>query len=188
MAISVRKDVDELVLALSYVLNAMQSQVQTDGYHRDLTQITSAPILDYSNITVTNVTVSAPTAVDLPTTIFMANQVLAVLGNLHMPDDQVHLIKDGYNNPIVNDGYVNAVDLPSVEALLNGLTSCFVAHLTQSGVHVHNDNTTYAGLTTPATNLTSSENLANSLKAAVNTHMANAGTSLICPRIKIVSM
>lgn len=186
MAISVRNNVSELVLALAYAVNAMQSQVQTDGYHRDLTQTTSTPILDVSGIVLTNVTVSAAAATNLATTIFSANQSLAVLGNMHMPDAQVHLKADVVNNPIL-DGYLPAVDLPSVEVLLNALATLFVAHLSQSGVHVHNDNTTYAGLSTPATDLTSSQNLANALKAAINTHMANAGTSLICPRVRVVS-
>lgn len=186
MAISCRNNTGELMLALAYALNAMQSQVQSDGYHRDLTQVTSSPILNYQSITVTNVTVSAAAATDLPTTLVLANQVLAVLGNMHMPDDQVHLKADVTNNPII-DGYLPAVDLASVEVLLNALSTLFVAHLTQSGVHVHNDNTTYAGLSTPATSLVTAENLANSLKAAVNTHMLNAGTSLVCPRIRLIA-
>src|ERR1019366_6096142 len=116
MAISVRKNSEELVIALAFALNKMQGQVESDGYHRDLTQVTSCPIFNQSGIVLTTVTVSAPTSTDLPTTLVMANQVLAVL-HMHMRDDQVHLKAD-----LVNDGYLDgynpAFDLPSVEALL----------------------------------------------------------------------
>jgi hypothetical protein len=185
MAISVRKNTEELVLALTYALNAMQSQVESDGYHRDLTQVTSCPISNVQGIVLTNVTVSAASATTLATTLTLANQVLAVL-HMHMEDDQVHMHADLVNDGYL-DGYSPAFDLTSVEGLLNAAQVVFSAHLAQSGVHVHNDTTTYAGLSTPATSLASAENLANSLASAINTHMANAGTSLTCPRLHVMT-
>lgn len=192
MAIQCRNDVSELVLALVAAHNAMQSVVQTDGYnqnttpyHQDLTQTNAIPILDAKNVVLTTVTVAAAAATNLATTLTLANQVLAVLGNMHMPDGQVHVKADTVNNPILN-GYTPASTLATAEVLLNALSVLFVAHLTASGVHVHNDGTSYSGLSTPATDLTSSQNLANSLKAAVNTHMANVGGIPACPRIRVI--
>jgi len=174
MAISCRKNVVEMVEALVFAHNALQNKVATDGYHRDLTQVTSSPIFNQSGITVTNVTVSAAAATDLPTSITLTNQLLAVL-DMHCMDDQVHLIRDTVNDPVI-DGYAPAFDLPSVQVALNALKVLFVAHQTQSGVHANNDGTSY-GLPANATSLGTAETLANALKAALNTHMANVGTA-----------
>ena len=184
MAISVRKNSEELYIALAYALNAMQAQVQTAGFHRDLTQVTNSPIFNQSGIVLTNVTVSAPSATNLPTCLTFANQELAVL-HMHMMDGQAHLQRDFVNDPY-NDGYgAPATDLPSLEVLLNALKLLFVSHCTQAGVHVNNDTTNY-NLPANATNLSSARTLANALATAINTHMANAGVSLICPRIAIM--
>ena len=133
MSISVRKNVAEMVEALVFAHNAMQDKFATDGYHRDLTQVTVSPIQSQSQIVLTNVTVSVTTAVDLPTTIAMANQCLAVL-DMHMQDTQAHLIRDGYNDPLV-DGYASAFDQTSVNKLLNAMKVLFVVHQSQTGVH-----------------------------------------------------
>jgi hypothetical protein len=184
MAISVRKNSEEMYLALAYALNAMQGQVQTAGYHRDLTEITNSPIFTQSGIVLTQVTVSAPSATDLASALVLANQELAVL-HMHLMDDQAHLIKDFVNDPYA-DGYAApATNLAELEVLLNALKLLFVAHCTQSGVHVNNDTTNY-GLPTNATNLGNAKILANALATAMNTHMGNAGTSLNCPRIHIM--
>src|ERR1700678_301201 len=105
MAISSRSDVSELVLALVFAFNAMQSELVSDGYHRDLTQNTSSPILGVDSITLSNVTVSAPSAVDLNSSVNLVNNILGVL-NQHMFDDEAHLIKDLVNQPN-QDGYAS---------------------------------------------------------------------------------
>ena len=55
MAISCRKNSEEMLQALVFAHNSMQASVATDGYHRDLTQITSCPLSDQSAIVVTTV-------------------------------------------------------------------------------------------------------------------------------------
>lgn len=184
MAISSRKNSEELIEALVYAVNKLQANVTTPGFHRDLTQITSSPLFNQSGIVVTNVTVSAAAATDLPTTVALANNVLGVL-NTHMLDDQAHLIKDTVNCPSL-DGYTFAVDLPTVEVLLNAVKALFNAHLTQTGVHVTND-TTNAVVAANATNLGTAETLANALKTSVNAHIGNASSTFNSPRINIVA-
>jgi hypothetical protein len=188
MAISSRDNVDELVLALAYAYNAAQSVLVTDGYHRDLTQNTSSPILDEGAITVTTVTVSDANASNLATLVTLSNQILGVL-NQHMFDDEAHLLRDYVNQPN-EDGYFSVQanlfsDGGLAESIvnLNAMKALFTAHLTQSGIHPNNDTTSY-GLPSNATNLATAETLANDLKAAVNTHMANC-QSPVMPRIKV---
>lgn len=136
MAISCRNNVDELVLALAFAHNAMQSELCSDGYHRDLTQNTTSPILNEGGISVTTVTVSAPAATNLATTVVLTNQLLGVL-NQHMFDDQAHLIKDLVNQPN-QDGYTQVTasldadgGLSESITLLNALKILFNSHLTQ---------------------------------------------------------
>lgn len=187
MAISVRSNIDEMVLALALAHNTQQSTVSgsfgAGDFHRDLTQTTSGPLLDLDGVVVTTVTVSAATAVDLPTTKVLANQMFGVL-NLHMLDDQAHLIKDAVNLVVI-DGYQTmlAVDLPSSIVLLNALKVVFNDHLVQTGVHQHNDATNTVA-TAAAHDLASCEALANAMKTAMNAHMASAPTGY--PRIRLI--
>lgn len=195
MAITVRKNVDELVLALAYALNSMQTLVVEDGYsvvHRDLTQSTTpVPVLNASTLVVTTLTANAPTATNLATTLVLANQELGLL-NTHMFDAQAHLIKDLVNQPGL-DGYVpinpaNFTDggLAEVIVNLNAMALLLVAHQTQAGVHVHNDTSVYT--LTPCTNLATAETLANQLATAINHHMGLAGPNTNTPRINIIEM
>jgi hypothetical protein len=185
MAISVRKNVQEFMEAMAFAFNAMQSEVVTDGYHRDLTQYTTpVPVFAQASIVLTQVTVSAANATTLATLVTLTNNLLGVL-NTHMLDAQAHLKADVVNAPTV-DGYNQAVDLPSCEVLLNAMKLLFTAHLTQSGVHPNNDTTVY-GLPTNAVDETTSQNLANAMKTAVNTHMANAGSNFNIPRLNLIA-
>ena len=196
MAITVRNNVDELVLALAFAYNALQTALVEDGYsvvHRDFTQSTTpVPVLNVSQLVVTNLTVSATNASDLPSTVVLANQELGLL-NTHMFDAQAHLIKDLVNQPGL-DGYntINPANfsdggLAQVIINLNAMALLLVAHQSQAGVHVHNDSNSYT--LTPCTNLASAETLANQLKTAINTHMGLVGGSggPQAPRINIIS-
>ncbi len=178
MAISCRNDVSELVLALAFAHNQAQNALVTDGYHRDLTQNTTGPILAVSDVVVTSVVVGATNATTLPTLVTLVNQVLGVL-NQHMLDSQAHLKKDLVNLPN-QDGYLAVqsnlfTDAGLAQSIVNvnALKLLFTAHLTQSGVHANNDTTSY-GLPSAATDLASAQTLANALKTAVNVHMANS--------------
>ena len=188
MAIQSRSDVSELVLALVYAHNAMQSELVSDGYHRDLTQNTNGPLLDEANIKLTTVTVSLGNAVDLASTVALGNQLLGVL-NQHMFDDQAHLVRDLVNQPN-QDGYLTVQanldadsGLSEIIVNLNALKVLFNAHLTASGVHPNND-TVNSVATANATNLGTAQTLANALKTSVNAHMASVGSNN-CPRIAI---
>ena len=169
--------------ALAYLHNQVQSQLQTDGYHRDVLQVTQSPVFNQS-FTVTTVSITA-TSTDgyLASAVTLANQCLAVF-TMHCADDQAHLLQDFTDNPTL-DGYTPAVDLPSLIVVVNALKALFTAHLTASGVHVHNDTTAY-GLPANATTLVSATTLANALKTAINTHIANAGTVYTINRIKLI--
>jgi hypothetical protein len=192
MAISSRNNVDELVLALVYAVNSLQSKVVEDGYtcvHRDLTQNTNGPLLNEGSIVVSTVTVSAPSATNLASLVVLSNQLLGVL-NQHMFDDQAHLVKDFTNQPN-QDGYVSVQanlfadgGLAACIVNLNAMRLLFTAHLTQAGVHLNNDPNSY-GLPSASTNLSTAETLANDLAAAVNIHMALAGINVNTPRIMI---
>ncbi len=188
MAITVRKNSEEIYLAIAYAYNTQQSVVSqslADGYiHRDATQVTNSPLLSLGGVTLTTITVSAAAATSLATSITLANQIFGVL-NVHLTDDQVHLTTDFVNLPSL-DGYMNvlAVDLPTVEVLLNAEKALFNAHLTQSGVHQINDvvNTVVAA---NATSQSTANTLANALKTAVNAHMASCPTG--SPRIRFTA-
>lgn len=189
MAISVRNNVEELVLALAAAANLNQ-----DGYvnnpanglfHRDVTQSTSPiPLFAEDSVVLTTVTVSAAAATTLPTTVALVNNIFGVL-QVHMADNQVHLIKDGYNlAALVAFQSVPAVDLPSSIALVNELKVVFNDHLTQTGVHQNNDEVNTCS-TAAATDLTSAEALANALKSKLNSHMASAPVG--SPRVRVIS-
>lgn len=139
---------------------------ETPLYHGD--QTASAEAGDWSIAAQTLLQVTAATAVDLATSITMANQIRQVL-NLMMADAVAHLVADT-TNPVAT---AIAVDLTSVEALLNAEKTAFNAHLAQAGVHITND-TTNTVATANATDLPSSEALANALKTAINAHLASA--------------
>lgn len=130
---------------------------------------------------------ATPVAVDLPTTITLANNLKAEL-NTHMASacdpttgQGVHLAADATNGPIAT---ANATDLASSETLLNAIKTKFNAHLTQAGVHCTNDATNTVA-TTNAVDLPTSEALANALQTAINAHFAAAlhhdATNLVAP-------
>ncbi len=187
MAISVRKNSEEAIIALAYALNAQQSDF-TDGYsdgyfHRDVTQTTNGPLLDVGGVVLTTVTVTAPAATNLATSLVLVNQLFGIL-TLHMQDGQVHLAQDVVNLSVL-DGYqaLAAVDLPSAIVLVNELKTIFNNHLTQSGIHQINDTVNTVN-TANATNQTTVDNLANQLKTSLNAHMASCPTG--APRIRFI--
>jgi hypothetical protein len=187
LAISVRKNSEEAIIALAYALNAQQSDFTdgyTDGYfHRDVTQTTNGPLTDVSNVVLTTVTVTAAAATSLSTSLTLVNQLFGIF-NLHMSDGQVHLRQDVVNLYIL-DGYQTqaAVDLPSAIVLVNALKVLFNDHLVQSGIHQINDTVNTVN-TANASTQTTVNNLANQLKTSLNAHMASCPTG--APRIRFI--
>lgn len=178
MALNVNKKTDNLLIALSYLYNAAQSVLCTDGYHTDRTQSTTGNFLDRSNIVLTNLAITSPNATDLPTTITLTNELVGKM-SVHFLDKQSHnQVADTTNNPSA-DGYSNtATDLPSCEIILNALQLLYGAHILRSDSHRSADTTpshTVSG-TPSATSLGTAETLANALKAAFNLHTASAPT------------
>jgi len=118
MATRIRNVSPEIAL-LAPTINALRQQIGAGAsYHLDA--------LEY--------TVTAATAVDLPTSIALLNQIAAVYA-LHIPDTLAQLIADTVN---VNAAAA-AVDLATSQTLANALKTAFNAHLAQSGVHYNND-------------------------------------------------
>jgi hypothetical protein len=185
MAITVRSDVDELIKALVVALNALQDNgTQADGYHRDLSQITTGIL---PNVTLTTMAVTAAAATTLGTSITLANNIYGILMN-SVADDQAHIVSDGYATLSI-DGYSPAVDLASVIVLLNACKLIHNAHLSQAvagvNVHVNNDSGNVIA-TAAATDQTSANTLANALKAAINLHILSAKPHN-SPRIHVIS-
>jgi hypothetical protein len=129
----------------------------------------------------------SPTAADLPSVIVMANNLFAEF-NAHMASacssttgQGAHLLADTTNGPLTTAA---AVDQGTADTLLNAIKTAFNAHLTQSGVHAHNDGTNTVAAAN-ATNLGTSITLANALQTAVNAHFAAAfnhqATNLVAP-------
>lgn len=146
--------------------STLQYMVTNPLFHGDQTpQFTSG---DYLSPIANLLTVTAATAVDLPTSITLANQIRQVLNQM-MADSVAHLVADT-TNPV---SAAVAVDLPSVETLLNACKTSFNAHLTQANVHINNDTNNNVA-TANATDLPSSEALANALKTAINAHLGSA--------------
>lgn len=192
MAISVPKNLDSIVYALVNVYNSLQSATILDGYHRDISQLTSGSFQDPSLITLTTLQVVG-TAVDQPTTMALCDQIQGVLG-VHMLDAQAHSIADV--NKSILDGYVQngpyvaasaAAQLVVLQNNLNAFKSVFNAHRTAVGVHANND-TGNISTASAAVDLATSETLSLDLKAKINSHISNAGLSSVnSPRINIVS-
>ncbi len=185
MAITVRKSLDSVVWALVAAHNLKQDDGSiTDGYHRDLSQVTTGDPSDPASITLTTLQVTAATASSLPTSITLTNNIIGVLST-HMADAHAHLLADATNNPTV-DGYIAAIDLTTVKTNLNACKALFNAHLTQTNVHPNND-TANSVSTANATDQTTANNLANALKTAINAHIS-AGKSggHDSPRINLI--
>jgi hypothetical protein len=191
MSISVSKEVSELVNALVLAHNSLQSQTVADGYHRDLSQVTTGNFQDPSTIVLTTLQV-AGTAAAQSDTMLLANQELAVL-HMHFEDAQAHLKADTVNDGYLDgysflDGYLAASatsQLASLEVNLNAMKVLYEAHRVQSGVHPNND-TGNVIVAADATDLASAKTLALDLKAKINAHISNAGSNGNAPRINIV--
>lgn len=122
---------------------------------------------------VSNLTSTAATAVDLPSTILLSNQMLSILST-HGASATSHLVADTTLAAALLL-LTQAVDQPSVNTLLNGLKAAFNSHLTQAGVHVYND-TLNTNATTAASSLATAIALANVLQGQLNAHLSSAPT------------
>lgn len=177
MAITVRKLTRPLALAMSAAVNAtirsIVDTVATTLPHYDITGSTSgtdaAPVI-------TPLAVTAATAVDLPTTIALAENIRSVMLTM-MADTVAHKIADATNIALITVATVpTAVDQGTVDTLLAALKAAHNAHCSQSGVHSHSD-ATNTNSTTAATTLVTSEALANALAANVTAHILFAWPS-----------
>ncbi len=130
---------------------------------------------EHTHPVATIMTVTAAAATNLATSITLANNLKKVL-NRHMADGLdafgcgCHTVADTTNVVTTADA---ATLLAEVQTLLNAIKTKFNAHLTQSGVHPNNDGTNTEA-TANATDQTTANALAISLKAKINAHMASA--------------
>lgn len=183
MAITVPKITDQMVIALVKAFNSLQDATLVDGYHRNLTQLTSGDFETVGGITLTTLTVTADDATGLDDGYVLANNIQGVL-SVHMRDDQAHLIVDSDNLAIV-DGYEPADSATSLYSLLNGCKAAFNLHRVASGVHL-NDDSGNVVTAADATDTSSAVTLANEMKQMVNLHVQGVGTSGSVPRINVI--
>lgn len=178
----VRKTDSAIVRALVKQYNALHDLVDGYGqvvqYHRDVSGVDSG---NWESPASVSLQVSAADATDLPTSVVLANNLLAV-ARQHIADGEAHLLADTTNAVTLVDGY--ATDLPSVEVVANHVRLKYLAHRTQGGIHVVNDTVNVAS-TTPATDQSTSNSLLNDLKAKLNAHISS-GPSL--GRIKLIGV
>lgn len=178
MAYTVRKGDNSLQYAVVKALNSLRAEdAAKDGYfHADVTSTTSG---GFTNPTATALTVGAATAVDLATSITMANEIKHKY-NVHCADAVAHKAADTANTVSTAD----ATDLTSLETLLNAIKTKFNLHIASTTYHYTADSTNTVA-TANASDLTTSEALANALKSAYNAHIGSApagsGINLVDP-------
>lgn len=150
------------------------------NFHADILSSTTG---DFMFPATASILVTAATAVDLPTCITLANQIVGVM-QVMMKDGistdpyfaGSHKIPDAANSTAI----ATAVDLPSVIVAANALKAQINAHLTQAGVHFTNDATNTI-VAAAATILSDSITLLNAIKTSINAHIvgAPAGSTMI---------
>ena len=154
---------------------------ETPCYHGDVTaQYESGDAYSPGFV---NVSIAAPAAVDLPSSLVMVNQIAAML-NMHMGDGQAtHATADTTNGNFVSSSPTGAQvpfagTLAQATTLANQIKTAFNAHLTQSvgGVpcHVVNDIANSITTTNAAGDQTTLNTLLTQLKLSINTHFASA--------------
>lgn len=123
----------------------------------------------------TNPALAAPTfptnAVDLPTSIALT-KFMKYICQTHALDTAQHLNADTTNRTTLI-AIADPIDLPSVITAINGVKVFFNAHQTQASVHINNDNSNNIA-TANATDLPSTQTLANAIKTALALHIAHA--------------
>jgi len=155
--------------AIMYALVLANNQRLTDNlgslFHLDQTNASEGT--DYSNPTITRLTVTPANATDLPTSTTLVNAIKAACQK-HFKDDIAHNTATSAQITIA-DG----TDLTSDITLANDLKSRFNTHLAAANVHFTNDATN----TVAAANATDQPTLLtliNEIKGDMNAHMASA--------------
>jgi hypothetical protein len=195
MGYPTRKTTDALTIALVAAHNlGVRARIGslTTYPHADATSTFSgnyqAPVITAMQVT--------GTAVDLPSTITVAEQVRTILlahfadagtaqnlwGGAHKAADATNVAGISYTTiPKISS---STGTLAQVETLLNALKTACNAHVGQSGVHFTNDGTNSVSASN-ATDLPSSETLASGsggLKAFVNAHVTfTDGSATVIP-------
>ena len=154
---------------------------ETPTYHGDVTAQYETG--DAYSPGFVNVSVSAPAAVDLPSSLVMVNQIAGML-QMHMADGQAtHAAADTTNGAFASTSPTGtqipyATTLATATTLANQIKTAFNAHLTQSvgGVacHVVNDIANSVTTANAAGDQTTLNTLLTQLKIAVNLHMLSA--------------
>lgn len=140
----------------------------TPCFHADQTTLTQP--VDPWFPTATNLSITATNAVDLPTSIALANQMrFAYIA--HIADAVAHVAADTTNTLST----AVAVDLASTITLLNAIKAAFNLHIAVAASHVFADNLNNVA-TANASDLPTSQTLANALKTALNAHLGSAAT------------
>lgn len=184
MAMQIRKTTDAMVFAIVTAFNLCWRWFVTNKTtypHADITSTTGG---NYTAPTTTALTVAAANATNLATGITLAEAVRSWM-LVHLNDGGAstngyggaHKAADTTNYALIT--YTASAKLTSsssqgnLNTLLNLLKSTANAHVSQSGVHFTNDGTNTVSAS-DATDLASSETLANALKTWCNAHGAFA--------------
>ena len=204
MAITTRRAPGpELALAAIVAHNKLCASLVAAKFHADTTSLTAGYDQFVGTPTTSALQVSAPVAADLPTSIALYNNQVAIM-SMHFADNVAtgnyaagaHQVKDSVNSallgfpangsaPYVTTGNA-ATDLTNMQTLATTLKATFNAHLTQaapSAVHFNNDGTNTV-VAAAATTLASLITLLNAITTALNAHITNAPT---VPMVNVIN-
>jgi hypothetical protein len=183
MALKIRKVPDAIVFALVAVYNLFKRELcsSISSYpHCDITSTTSG---DYTAPTSSALLPSSASATTLPTTITRAENIRTVL-LVHFLDAIAHVAADAVAYAAITTTTVPlATDQATVNAALNAMKAAWNTNLASTATHFTADST-YTVATADATDLASSEALANALYTAVRGHIQFGFTT---PSIQLVS-
>jgi len=175
MALQVRSIPEAVAYALATAHNASWRAyvaANTSFPHAD---ITSTPSGDWQHPAASSLQVTAAAATTLALVITSANQALSVM-QIHFADALAHATSDTTNFTTVDalDQLASTATQGATDTQLNAMKAAFNLHLAQNSVHYTND-TTNAIVAADASDLATSETLADAIKAAVNAHITFAG-------------
>lgn len=183
MAITAHKNADELAFAAVTAFNLLKRELCSSLSTYPHCDITSTPGGSYAAPTSTSLLPSSASATTLPTTITRAENIRAVL-LVHFVDTIAHVATDATAYTAITKATVpTATDQTTVNALLNAIKAAWNTNLASTATHFTADATNTVA-TADATDLASSEALANALYTAVRAHIVFSFTT---PSIKAVA-
>lgn len=166
---------DQAMFAMVTNWNAFVRERATNEDAFSHAEITSYSGGDWRVPTASSVLVTvADAAATLATVITLANQEINVL-DVHFLDTYAHLAADTTNDMGLDD-LASDASQSVTNTRLNAIKTACLAHVSQGGVHFHDDVTNTIAAAN-ATDLASSITLANAIKVFLNAHIQQAPTT-----------